>query len=401
MDRSGVGSFGTSENEYFAHSLDVFELPKTEKLMHDGLDVFYNPIATLSDEGPYEFLINRDLECHFYLPRTRLHGAFKIVKTDGTDIPVDADVSIANLMSHNLFKQIELYINGTQVVDLSSPTYPWKAFIENFLTYSGSVKRTSLRSALYHEDDAETYPGIWKTSTTQANSALKTRQKWISASKRCEFVTPLHIDFLNCDLLLPPNLDIKFRFTRHNSNFGLLTDAVGDYKIKLIDLKLEMRKVLCDIETRKQFMVKLIKKPAIFPYSMTKIRTYVLPQGITSQTITNIVSGRLPRQIIIGFLNTESLSGSPKYNPFYFHHFNVTNICLRINGQNYPSQPLKPDFANGICMREFRHTIDNIGVQGDNISVGFDYERFQKSKTLFGFDLTPDQCNGAHLHENK
>ena len=139
----------------------------------------------------------------------------------------------------------------------------------------------------------------------------------------------------------------------------------------------------------------------MFAYSPSKIRTYTIPQGSTSQVLPNIVHGRLPRSILVGFLHTQSLSGSGHYKPFYFHHFDVNYMSLRINGQNYPSQPLKPNFETGEYMREYRHTIDNCGISNDNVGIGYTFKQFGHGKTLFVFDLTPDQCNGLHLHENK
>ena len=398
MDKSGIGGLNAQEHEYFAHSLDVFDQPKTESKLLDGKDVFYNPISTITDDGPYEFLINRDLECHFYLPRTRLHGAFKIVKADGNDISDQDDVSIANLMCHNLFKQVELYVNGTQVVDLSSPTYPWKAFLETYLSYSSNVKNTSLQSSLFHDDEAHPWPPKFKKAD---GSDLQERNKLIEKSKQCFFVTPIHIDFFNSERMLPPLIDLKLRFTRANQNFGIISPDNAMYKIKLVDLKLEMRKVLADIETRKQFEVQLMRNPAIFPYPMSKIRMHTLSRGITSQNLQNIVSGRLPRTIIIGLLHTESYSGSTKFNPFYFHHFDLNYLCLRINGQNYPSQPFKPNWDTGNFMREYRHTIDSCGIAHDNISNGLTPKLFANSKTIYCFDLSPDVCNGEHLHINR
>ena len=48
MERSGIGGFNTEEHEFFAHSLDVFNAPTTEKLLTDGKDVIYSPISTIT-----------------------------------------------------------------------------------------------------------------------------------------------------------------------------------------------------------------------------------------------------------------------------------------------------------------------------------------------------------------
>ena len=244
-------------------------------------------------------------------------------------------------------------------------------------------------------------PEPWPPKFRLADSTvLSNRKKWIANSKVVYFVIPLHIDFFQCERLLPPNIDMKLRLVRAAKNFGIVAPE-DDYIVKIVDLRLRARKILATYDARKDYEMKLMKNPAIFPYPMSKIRTLAIPSGVTSFTHSNVVSGRLPRSIILGMLHTESYSGKTTMQPYYFHHFNLSNLYLRINGQTYPSEAFQPDWASGKYIREFRHTIDSCGIAHDNISNGLTPEKFANGKTLFCFDLSPDVCNGAHLHINK
>ena len=40
------------------------------------------------------------------------------------------------IFTYSWISQIEVYLNDKQVVDLSTPSYAYKAFIENFLSFS-------------------------------------------------------------------------------------------------------------------------------------------------------------------------------------------------------------------------------------------------------------------------
>ena len=53
--------------------------------------------------------------------------------TTGNEIDENVDVSFVNNLAHSWIQQVELYLNDKQIVELSTPFYTYKAFIENFL----------------------------------------------------------------------------------------------------------------------------------------------------------------------------------------------------------------------------------------------------------------------------
>ena len=61
-----------------------------------------------------------------------------------------------------------------------------------------------------------------------------------------------------------------------------------------------------------------------------------------------------------------------------------------------------PDFENKLVRRELRALYDNIGLSDptDDSGCNLNVNDFIGGYTLFSFDLTPDKCNGFHLHEN-
>ena len=66
-----------------------------------------------------------------------------------------------------------------------------------------------------------------------------------------------------------------------------------------------------------------------------------------------------------------------------------------------PAKPYEPDFANGLFTRELRALYDNTGILNGDSGFAISRQEFAKGKTFFAWDLTPDLCNGHHIHDKK
>ena len=71
-------------------------------------------------------------------------GEFEIVDENDAPIEKNVDVSFVNNLGHSWIQQIVVYLNDKQVVNLSTPSYAYKAFIENLLSYSTNKKKVWL-----------------------------------------------------------------------------------------------------------------------------------------------------------------------------------------------------------------------------------------------------------------
>ena len=141
------------------------------------------------------------------------------------------------------------------------------------------------------------------------------------------------------------------------------------FKIKNLSLRFRL------VETAKQFSDEITKvnlgnANAFYPYYMTKIRTNLITQGIQSYIWPAAIRGKLPKQIILGFIDHTAYSGNFKNNPFAFENFDINGLCLRINGVSYPSKPYQLDFGEGNYSMLYDDLIRNIGIAHQNESVG-------------------------------
>ncbi len=397
-EKSGIAGLAVEQNDGTESGLALHSPLEVETGLLDGAHVIYNSVASITNTGPVEFLVPRDNECSFILNQTRLSGYFVVTNDDGEQVKNDTKATLANHFAACLFSQVEVYLNGVQVADLSSAvTYPWRMFIQSFLSYNSEVKKTYLAAEGYYPENADEVDTI---NVTAATPSLNKRKQLIMDGKKVYFNTRLAVDLFDTDRFLPPNVDIKIKLVRSAEKFGLLQDAAAEkpFKIVLKDVKLHMRKVLPTLLLRESFKNKLLKEPCYLPFSATRLRHYVIPQGVSSFNIANIANGTLPKQVFFVMVHNQAMSHAPDKNPFNFQHFNLSTFNLKKNGQCVFPRPFQPNINEGDAIDLYRHLYDSIGISHGNQSIGLTYEQYLKGRFFLAADLTPDQCNSFHVH---
>ncbi len=297
-DKRGSGTFVTDNTELTTGNLDVYTAPITEQVLRSGLTVELNPINALTDTGPYEFQLSRDPEHYTYLPLTRLYGTVKVVKSaDSKDFAATDVISVCNMFPQTLFKQIEIEVEGKQVNDISSSTYPIKAFMETVLTYGSDAKKTHLTLAGWENDQA----GVADKMTENKG--------WVSRKNRVigvnyHFSMILHADFIQMERFLLPNTNVTIKLIRTSDNYSLMS-ATSIGKIEIKNLRLSVHKVKIADDFNHAILTNLAKEVALYPITQSKIKTFLIQTGTSTTTIQNVLSGTLPQSLIIGFLHAK------------------------------------------------------------------------------------------------
>lgn len=396
-DHRGVGTFINDETELTSHGLDVFTVPPVENILKEGKTIYYYPVNSVESKGPFEFIIPKDPDSYTFLPLTRLEGTVKITKADGSNLALTDNITIVNLFTQSLFKQVECEINGIQVCDLSTPTYAWKSFIETHLTYNEGAKKTHLLGSLYKKDTINK-----EENFTGENTGAATRMSYLTAGKKFYFSNIIHSDFFHCQRYLIPNTELKIKFIRNEDSFSLLAAADAAVpNISVTNLKLSIRKIKVDPLYKAAQDKKLLTHPAIYPLTQSKIKTFQIPTGTSSIEIPSIIQGNLPRSVIIGFVSSHAFNATIQGNPFLFNHNSVNNLNLKLNGSPVVPTAFQPSFSDNNCMREYRWFLDNCGVAHENDTNDITFEEYIRNSNFWCFDLTPDLCNSFHLHETK
>ena len=327
-EKSGIGGLAIEQNDGTEEGLALHAPLDVETALIDGSNVIYNSIASISNTGPVEFIVPRDNECSFILNQTRLNGHFIVEEKDGTGVTDTQKVTLCNHFAACLFSQVEVYLNGTQVCDLSSAvSYPWKMFLQSYLSYNSDVKKSYLSAEGYFP---ENYVEIGLVSPIENAVSMIKRRQVMTDLKKVYFSTRLAVDLFHTDRFLPPNVDIKIKLVRSPETFGLLQNEEGKtYKIVLKDLRLQMRKVLPTLAERERFKARLLREPCYLPFKTSKMRHYVIPTGVSSINIANISNGILPKSVYFVMIHNKALSHEPTYNPFNFQHFNLSSFNLK------------------------------------------------------------------------
>ena len=139
---------------------------------------------------------------------------------------------------------------------------------------------------------------------------------------------------------------MKLKFIRNSDNFVILNgDAAKKYKIKLLDLYVEFRKILVDEPIlRRELQLFESGKPYLIQFIQGKQIVTTIPKGRWSYLQPELITGPLPRQVIVGFVSHESYNGSQATNPYVFENLKIRSLVFKVNGENSPPEEYEPNF---------------------------------------------------------
>lgn len=389
----------TDEYELATDALDLFTLPPVDSSQVHGKTQTYYPHATINDQGPYEIIIPNDSMEMVQLNSIRLHGSFSVLTAADANIAAADTVSVVNNTCQSLFKQIELSLNGVTINDLSSSTYPYKAYIENLYTFDKDIKDTTLRALeQFYNDPVQgttTIEDMLKANT-EVSGGFKDRKARILSGNKIYFIMLIHLDFLQSRKLLIPGVEMKFRFIRADDSFTIFAKTAGP-KIKMHHLELVARKINCDPLVVAGIEKALSSTTAKYPIAHAKIKTYLLHTSTQSQNISQIYRGKLPRSFNMVMVKSKAYDGNHAENSFRFQHFTLNNFNVYINGEPVHAKAIQPDWTNEKCMEQYWWLQQNIGLHM-GASNGITFEDFKDHAVMFAYDRTPDLCNSYTGH---
>jgi hypothetical protein len=344
------------------------------------------PTSSLDESNSViEFVIPGSNVDYLDLNDTLLSVQLKVLKMDGTNIKEEYEA--ANFFLHALFKDVSLYLNDV-LIEGGTTLYPYKAAIDTMLNFdTQTMKNQLVCQGISDEKD-------W-------------RMKLISASKVCELIGPLRLDFFNHPKYLIPGVSARIRLTRHDKTFPikLITDSTADaavmekrkhdFKIVLTKAHLYVRRVKVHPMVLRAHNLGLETKNALYPYTQTKIISFAIPKDTTSFTKDNIFTlSQLPKLVVVGVVKGTAYSGATVRRAISFSsNLGLTSISLLRNGQSLPyRQGYEVDHAKGIYKDAYvRAVLQNMNLINTNNNCMITPEGFNDGyQQLFVFNLTPD-----------
>ena len=139
---------------------------------------------------------------------------------------------------------------------------------------------------------------------------------------------------------------MKLKLIRNNDNFVIISgDNEGKYKIKLLELYVEFRKIVVDQSIlRRELQLFESGKPYLIQFIQSKLMVTTIPKGRWSYLQPELITGPLPRQVIIGFVSHASYNGSQATNPYVFENLKIRSLVFKVNGENNPPEEYEPNF---------------------------------------------------------
>ena len=398
----GFGQSKVTQISALSDDVDIFDSGVTENHILSGRTISLQPQSGDGDFGPCQWYLQpQGADQYLQLNSIRLAGQARVVKGDGTVLANTVDIGSSNIPGHSIWRGHEIEINNTLVTDLSSFSAHYQAYMQYVLSYGANAADTHLASQRFKMDT----PGKFDTCKVEANDTDKNhgyeaRSAYMKGSKYFDFYIPICADILQSDRLLHSSASLSLKLMRESDEFTLMSDTPGSYKIQLKGLKLFAHYVKVSEQLVKKHQMLFQKNSIVYPITRTTMKNFHLTQGESSRYLSNVFMGQIPKSIVIGMVSDEAATGNLKKNPYNFQHFNLKEAYLKLNGEMVPSDPLAPDFANGLVMREFMELHRNVGIDSNEDHGNLvNLKQFAGGSFFMAFDLTGHRCNMMHKHK--
>ena len=376
--------------------LDLFTVPPTQNCITNSHVVEHQPTASLYSGGPIEFLIPGWGDDYLDLANTMLHVQAKVTRANGHAIDAGEVVAPVNNWLHSLWSQIDLYLNGTLVTS-SSSSYAFRAYIETLLSYGVEAKSTQLTNQLWYKDTASRMSSLELAAGPAPNFGFVKRREYIAGSRVVDMMGRLHLDMFMQDKFLINGVDVKIRLVRSKPAFALM--ALGnDYKITTVNATLFAKKATLNPAVQMAHIKALEKTTVKYPLRPVECKVYSIPTGALSHTHENLFLGTLPKRLVLCCIDNDAYNGANDKNPFHAKNNTIGFYSVYVDGRQIPAKPFQPNFEENLFARSYASLFTSIGKIWQDEGNDLTRDDYRDGYTFFGFDLTPDQCDGPCFH---
>ena len=109
---------------------------------------------------------------------------------------------------------------------------------------------------------------------------------------------------------------------------------------------------------------------ANYPFIRTETKCANIARGQSTFSWEHINSSYLPKFVIVTFVESESVLGSLRKNPFNMEHFDLRQISLLVNGVTCAGNPINVNYGEGQVMEVFNRLYGHEGDIPRNHALG-------------------------------
>ena len=214
------------------------------------------------------------------------------------------------------------------------------------------------------------------------NEGLIKRHKYLQDGKTVDLIGHLHCDVFNQDKLLLNSVEVRLKLVRSKDAFCLMDKSDINYTVHITEATLLVRRVKVSPTVLIAHANTLVSTTAKYPITRVEVKSFTIHNGITGENLENVILGRLPKRIILGFVNNKAFNGDRTLNPFHFQNFSINLLSLYVDGSQIPSKPLQPKFTgNSPQFVEAYHTMFS-GTGIHYMNEGNDINRSEDRKSV-------------------
>ena len=369
--------------------LDIFSVPPTQESIERTYYTEHRPLSTISSTQQIQFSINSSKDEYLNLRDMLFYIKLKINLKKASNV-VAADwkkIAPVNNLLHSLFKNIHLDIDNKNVTK-STPTYSYKAYFESLLGFTEASKCGYMSSQGWYSDfdqHIKTFNEAYSTSITPSPINID------GTGKSIELCGKLHLDLAMQPKSIVGGTKILVTLVPHEPNFYLwITDNTLNASVVFEDASLYVSrsKVIQPIVEVHNHLLE--KNTAKYPIMRGVIKTFPITSGLTDVNLDNAIVGQIPRRIFIGLVDSKGFNGDKSANPYNFENVNLTSLAASLDGEIFPSIPIKPNFTDGLYAREFLSLFDTLNQLNTDSALTTDIKEWANGLTIYGLSFAPD-----------
>ena len=327
-------------NDCHQSQLNLFTKTPSDTSLKSKEWIEYKPTNQINDTSAINFSITAQSSAYVNLKSSVLNVKLRLTNGDGTPMNEAIVAGLVNTPLHSIFRQVDVTFQQTPLSH-SGNNYPYKAYIDTILKTNENVQKGELTSQLFYKDvgpdtdDAKSGP----------NSGLFNRSLATKGGKVVDLEGSLLIDVFQQPKLLLNGVSIGIKLWPSLDSFRLITDTIkADLKVQIVDasFRLCVQRIDGGLMMAHEKMIKM--EPAIYPYLKSDIKTTSIASGQYSFSVDDVLQGLVPCKLIVGLVSSAAYMGDYRKNPFYFRDYDCSSVGFYVDGQSYPSQPLRPNY---------------------------------------------------------
>ena len=382
--------------ECASSELDLFSVPATQTSVENGAYVEYRPVSTVTDGAPIEFDIASSGDDYIDFSNSLLHVKVQIVRSNGSKLADTDPVGPVNNFLHALFSQLDVTLNGV-LISSSTNTYPYRAYIENLLSYGPAAKKSQLTAALFYKDDAGKMDNANPLGDDK-NGGLAARASFTAESREVDLIGRLHTEIFFQSRYMLNEVNVKIKLTRSRDSFCLMWSGDQAFKVVITSAALLVRKVKVSPSVYLAHAKTLESGMAKYPIRRVICKAFTIPSGFLDASVERVFTSQLPARLVIACVDNRAYNGDKSRNPFNFQHFSLSELAVYLDGQLHGVKPVTLDFANSQYITAYTGLFSGTGKFTRDEGNGLDRSDFANGYALYAFDLSPDLSENEHFN---